>query len=297
MSLTIIPLYLLLIHLVPYNEDGLRPSDQDLLLNGIFNLGFIGVDSGDISTRFLNWWELKCKKLGFREQRSGLMVDQKWINLVPCYYDRVKILKHPGCNVAYWNLHERSITLQNGNWYVNGNQPLIFFHFSGLLFDNSKNMSKYQNRYSIDKEEEIKNLYNSYNAALFSNGIKETINMKYIYDYYDNGDPISLLARRMYGYHCNICNDDPFNSKGAFYEWAKRNRLIAYSKSSDKYSSMNYNSNDLRLKVIHLILKYINLLFGVDKYTMLLKYLNYISSLRNQHSVFAFKKNNYENWH
>src|ERR1017187_7472506 len=43
-----------------------------------------------------------------------MFVDQKWINLAPCFFENVKILKQPGCNMAFWNLHERHLSSEGG---------------------------------------------------------------------------------------------------------------------------------------------------------------------------------------
>ena len=37
--------------------------------------------------------------------------DQRWLDLVPALFDDVHIVRDPGCNVAYWNLPERYVTL------------------------------------------------------------------------------------------------------------------------------------------------------------------------------------------
>src|SRR5581483_2809732 len=106
-----------------------EPGNESILLYaGVYNLGFIALGRSEESLRFLTWWESRCLTEGFAERMSGLFVDQKWINLVPCYYDQVTILKHPGCNVAYWNLHERKTLTDGRGLRVNGSVPLVFFH-------------------------------------------------------------------------------------------------------------------------------------------------------------------------
>ena len=52
------------------------------------------------------------------------------MNLAPVFFDGVHVLHHPGCNVAYWNLHERSLTVTGESYRVNEVAPLVFFHFS-----------------------------------------------------------------------------------------------------------------------------------------------------------------------
>jgi hypothetical protein len=41
------------------------------------------------------------------------------------------ISKHLGANVASWNILGRSLSIQNGNYFIN-DDPLIFYHFQGV---------------------------------------------------------------------------------------------------------------------------------------------------------------------
>ena len=61
-----------------------------------------------------------------------LFTDQKWVNLAPCMFDEVKVLRSPAFNVATWNLSTRKATgsLKEGI-QING-EDLGFYHFSGF---------------------------------------------------------------------------------------------------------------------------------------------------------------------
>ena len=61
-----------------------------------------------------------------------MFTDQKWCDLVPAYFDNVKIVRDPGYNVASWNISQRKIEFDDlGNILVNGSK-LKFFHFTKL---------------------------------------------------------------------------------------------------------------------------------------------------------------------
>src|ERR1700731_3565304 len=123
-------------------DDGKLPSEQDFLYNGTYNLGFIAVRQGHETERMLGWWERRCLDHGFSEGRAGLFVDQKWMNLAPGLFDGVAILRHLGCNMAYWNLHERYLSPgTDGGYVVNGIASLCFFHFSGIVPSNADGLS------------------------------------------------------------------------------------------------------------------------------------------------------------
>ncbi len=97
-------------HITSPIDDDLLPGEQEMLYNGTYNLGFIALRNTPAADRILAWWERRCLTLGFSEGRTGLFVDQKWMNLAPGLFPHVAILRHPGCNMAYWNLHERTLT-------------------------------------------------------------------------------------------------------------------------------------------------------------------------------------------
>jgi len=280
-------------HALCPHEGELRPNDQDFLAGGIFNLGFIGVKYSHVAAEFLDWWEQRCLKLGYNEVRSGLMVDQKWVNLAPCYFDGVTILKNPGYNVAYWNLHERRVSKKNGVWHVNDEYPLIFYHFSGIRFDKDYQISKHQNRFSLDTRNELVPLFKDYCDQLVKKGIAETFHNPYKYGTFDNGEGITDLARKMYYSYSEEVDGDPFCSSGDYYRWLKRNRMVGFSKTSESYNSMNYNTNDIRIKIIHRMLKLLLFLLGSDKYLMLMKYLSFISIIRNQNKIFIYSERSY----
>jgi hypothetical protein len=105
--------------------------ETDTLNAGIFNGGFIALKRSTDAENFLNWWTERLKYYAFDKVAQGLFYDQKWLDLVPIYFENVYILKHEGYNVAYWNLFERNLKKINGNYYVN-KKPLRFFHFSNF---------------------------------------------------------------------------------------------------------------------------------------------------------------------
>jgi len=276
-------------HALSPHQGELRPNDQDFLAGGVFNLGFIGVSNTANASKFLDWWEQRCLQLGYNDVRSGLMVDQKWVNLAPCYFDGVAILKDPGYNVAYWNLHERHLSIRNGIWYVNDVYPLLFFHFSGIRFDNERHISRHQNRFHLEDREDIAPLLMEYRSQLLRHDIERTFFLPYRYDQFDNGMTITDLARKVYGVSVDAVQEDPFSSAGHFFRWLRRHRMVGSAKKHESYNSMNYNPDDPRLQVLHAILRITLLLAGPAVYHLLMKYLSHISIIRNQASIFQYR--------
>lgn len=105
---------------------------------GLYNAGFIGVNKQGIIA--LNWWANCClynvKKAFWR----GLFDDQKYLDLFPILFDKVKIIKEKGCNLAGWNyLNYHLKRDSNGDLVIDDANKLIFIHFAeSSLVDFSK---------------------------------------------------------------------------------------------------------------------------------------------------------------
>jgi len=99
---------------------------------GVFNLGFLAVNNSFEARRFVHWWADRLDRWCHDNVAQGLFVDQKWCNLIPCFFNNVLILRDPGYNVASWNLSQRKLSVcSSGMILVNG-KPLRFFHFTKL---------------------------------------------------------------------------------------------------------------------------------------------------------------------
>jgi hypothetical protein len=270
--------------LSPIGDDG--QSELILLSCGVFNLGFIGVKKCAETDRFLSWWENRCLSLAFNEQSTGMFVDQKWANLVPCLFDSVKILRNPGCNMAYWNLHERLLSQDGGVWMVNQYVPLEFFHFSGSSVDCGEQISKFTDRFNLTSRPDLRPLFEDYRGRLIDHGFRTSYSGKYTFGVFDNGQYINRLTRSIYAANLEKFSDEnPFSSSSRFYQWAKAARLFSPNDSAKFFTKKSYLKTDSRLRVLHAILRLALRTLGADRYTMLMKYLSYISVLRNQSDV------------
>jgi hypothetical protein len=272
--------------LSPIPDDG--QSELTFLSSGVFNLGFVAVNKCEETDRFLSWWENRCLNLAFDEQRIGLFVDQKWINLVPCIFDSVKILKNPGCNMAYWNLHERRLSQDGGVWMVNQYTPLEFYHFSGISVDGGERISKYTDSFNLNNRPDLRSIFEDYRAQLIDHGFRSFNSAKYAFETFDNGQYINRLTRSIFAANLETFSDEnPFRNSSRFYQWAKTARLFSARDSAKSYTRKSYSKTDARLRAPHAILRLTLRMLGADRYTVLLKYLAYISGLRNQSDALA----------
>ena len=263
-------------------------SEVIFLLGGVFNLGFVAVRKCEETDRFLSWWEQRCFDVAYNEPRKGMFVDQKWINLAPCFFDNVKILKYLGCNMAFWNLHERHLSSEGGVVIVNRTSPLEFFHFSGLSVDGGDQLSRRKCPFTLANRPDLRSIFEDYRARLVEEGIQEFKGRKYAFGAFDDGQFINGLTRTIYAVNIErFRGEDPFSCSARFYAWAKSKRLLSAQDSAKSYSSETVAKGDFRLRVIHSLFRMALRVLGADRYTVLLKYLSYVSILRNQHDVFV----------
>jgi hypothetical protein len=121
-------------HLIDPNDDPAAILDNDLSASrtGIFNLGFVAIRTTGEGARFAKWWSDRLLDYCYDDIPNGLFVDQRWCDHVPALFDKVKVLRDPGYNVASWNLSRRTLAVEkDGRITVNG-APLRFWHFTKL---------------------------------------------------------------------------------------------------------------------------------------------------------------------
>jgi glycosyltransferase involved in cell wall biosynthesis len=193
----------------PFRDDA-RPREADILRSGIFNLGFIALRRGPSASRLLKWWSDKTECDCVVDFENGLFVDQKWMDLVPGYFEDVEILRSPGYNVAYWNLHERNLTLTSGGRYFAAEEPVAFFHFSGFDPSHPSRLSKHQDRHHPKGNAVLLRLCREYTDKLLAEGYDRARQVPYGFDKLRNGIPVSSAIRKTVRY-CRK-NDIPFPS-------------------------------------------------------------------------------------
>ena len=260
--------------------DGLRPSDIDFLRAGAFNLGFIGLKRSDNSFEMLDWWEKRCLAYGFIDPGFGIFVDQKWANLVPCYFNGVNILKHPGCNVAYWNLHERNLTFNGEILHSNG-EPVCFFHFSGVKATSPDFLSRHQSRHNLNSLPVVKKIVNEYCSDLISNKHEYYSKLKYSFGFFDDGLRLNTTIRRAATF-MESAGLNPFDSKGVFYKELRQLKLIEkVSNSPLDTTTLNFSQEDKKVVVVNKLIRILNSILGLNKVSKLLRYFTVLNQQAN----------------
>ncbi len=189
-------------HTVTPIPEGSAFEEKWLLQCGVFNLGFIGIRH-EVSERLCAWWADRLETHCYFRPEQGLFFDQKWIDLVPCLFDRVGILKHRGYNVAWWNLHERTPNFDDGSWFVaETREPIRFFHFSSLPGNSAEprlsgNISgdKMSRTYDVIEKSSLKHLVGNYRQCLKKHGHAQRKLLPYGLESYRARRPNKWLSR------------------------------------------------------------------------------------------------------
>ncbi len=107
------------------------PHEESFKTNyqiGLFNAGFIGATrKGNL---FLNWWADACAYKMSKNWSEGFFVDQRYLDMTLIIDENAGIVRHLGCNVGSWNMHQNKRVNKNGEVLIGGLYPVIFIHFN-----------------------------------------------------------------------------------------------------------------------------------------------------------------------
>ena len=151
----------------PLPRDGRHPSEEDILLAGAFNGGFLG--AGRDARSFLGWWAQRLAQECAIDPARGLFLDQRWLELAPGLVPGATVLRDPGCNAGFWDVPNRPLAGGPGSYTVAGVQ-LRCFHFSGFDPDRPEVLSAHQNRVDLAEHPLLAGLVRDYARELHEAG-------------------------------------------------------------------------------------------------------------------------------
>lgn len=203
---------------------------------GAFNLGFLAVANTEAGREFATWWWDRLQRHCIIDPSRHLFTDQKWIDLVPSYFDRVAVLRDSTMNVARWNTFQRVLGFgETGEVLVDG-KPLDFIHYSGFMKIGSNNMGLYDvlSKPWVKDIEVLDALTQDYASRLHPYQSKPECGADWSLMRYRNGETIPLEHRRAFKANPALWQNfsDPFEGSEAFLE--KMEELCADKSSRTK---------------------------------------------------------------
>ncbi len=190
-------------HIMAPLQDGKFPDDLTIMKSGIYNLGFLGARDAPEIRSFIQWWADRCNRDAIVDIAEHKFTDQKWMDFAPAFVPGHLILRHPGYNIAYWNLHQRNLTLDGDRLMADG-QPAHFVHFSGVVPNDITTFSKHQNRFQPKDVGALQPLFERYVGMLNENGYDRFHAIPYAYNSFTNGRKIHRTMRLSFRRHEDV---------------------------------------------------------------------------------------------
>ena len=146
------------------NDEETFQRELNTIIRGVYNGGFVGIRRDENAQKFVNWWKAKVFRGCYRRPEEGMFVDQRWLDMVPAFDLNAEINRHPGLNVAFWNLSERKISLKEEKFLVN-EKPLLFFHVSGYSPEKPDAVTKF-NQLKFSNFPHLREIFDDYAEKL-----------------------------------------------------------------------------------------------------------------------------------
>jgi hypothetical protein len=161
---------------------GPRGSARELniLQSGVYNVGFLGVAATPTARAFLSWWQDRVYEHCRHDVPSGMHFEQRWLDLVPAFFEEVHVIRDPGFNVGHWNLPERRVELA-GDAMTVGGQPFRFLRLSGFEPERPHVATRYSTRVDLSSMGPVAAQFRRYADLLYAAGYSETKRWRYAY--------------------------------------------------------------------------------------------------------------------
>jgi len=227
----------------PMPRDGNRPNEQDILMAGIHNLGFLALGAGEVTDDLLDWWQERLENDCLRDPGRGFFVDQRWMDFIPSLVPSTYLLRDTSYNVAYWNLHSRALSKNDAGRYLVDGRPLHFMHFSGYNPRRADVLSEHQNRIDLS-DPVLRELADDYGRRLLEAGYEETVGLPYGYATSVSGFPLTRTLRRAYAGAVDEgrLSLEPFDPRGEeeFFTWLAEAAAVGGDQGITRYMHAVY---------------------------------------------------------
>ena len=204
---------------------GVRMTEMSVTEHGIYNLGHLFVRGDDIGQALAAWWRARLDEFCYDDREFGLFTDQRWMDLVPAIFDKVRILREPVYDVASWNLFGRTIEEKREehgqNSYLINGRKLITYHFSGVGPTGTHARVRQIFAPCSGGAAEIER---DYEEVLQRHGQKWLERLPPAYDFFYDGTPILAEARKLYRLHSDLQEAFPDPYQPGYLGWLKENR-------------------------------------------------------------------------
>jgi len=193
------------------------------LKHGIYNLGFFGVAATEVGHGFAKWWSKRIYHFCRADIPNGLFTDQRWIDLVPAFFEGVAIMRSSRHNVATWNLTTRNLSITTSGEYFVDDELLGFYHFTG--FDSGAHATMAAK--NAGSNPAVHKLINWYAKEIKSHAEDPLTKEPWAYGYYSDVSPISKAQRLIYRERTDLqaAFPNPFDATTYLSWWNNEGRI------------------------------------------------------------------------
>lgn len=163
--------------------------------SGAFNGGLFAVNHSESARQFVDWWGENSLLSG--NLRDDWSHDQGWLNHTPTLFPACFIHRDPGYNVAFWNLHEREISVDAAGYRAN-RERLTMFHFSHFDRRLPYSLTGSLTTAFPPPNDTVRSLLHQYAAELNSAQAGVCEQWKYGFGTFSDGKPIRPVHRRYF---------------------------------------------------------------------------------------------------
>jgi GT2 family glycosyltransferase/glycosyltransferase involved in cell wall biosynthesis len=219
-------------------DDGRTPGELAILLAGSFNLGFVGARQTAEVDAILRWWSERLRTGSRLDPASGMVFDQRWADLMPGMFEQVGLWRDPGINSGYWRAATSRFDRRDGAVIVEGT-PLRTFHFTGFEPAHPEQLSKYDNRISLDRQPVLAEMCTDFARQLDACGHTETSGWPYGFGEMASGATLTSELRNLWDRAARegAVRETPFSAAGesTFLEWLAEPEVGADGESLNRY--------------------------------------------------------------
>lgn len=193
------------------------------LKHGIYNLGFVAVHANETGMAFADWWGERIYHFCRADIPNGLFTDQRWIDLVPAFFEGVAIMRSSRHNVATWNLTTRCLSQSSEGQYLVDDEPLGFYHFTG--FDSGAH--RIMAAKNAGGNAAVHRLVDWYEDQTRQVAADPLAKERWAYGFHSDGSAISKAERIVYRERVDLqaVFKDPFDSTTFLSWWMSQGRL------------------------------------------------------------------------
>lgn len=209
-------------------EIGVRMTEMSVTAHGIYNLGHLFVRPDATGRALADWWTARLDRYCFDDKEAGLFTDQRWMDLAPAIFEGVAILRHPGLDVASWNVFGREIrerTEGEGSRFTVDGLPLVTYHFSGT---GPSGTHRHVREIFDPGNGALAEIERDYEAAIAERGQAELEHLVPDHDFFDDGTRVTAEMRRLYRQSPELQKAFPLpyatGAETSFLDWLKTNR-------------------------------------------------------------------------